>query len=1408
MKLIKFFLMIIFFEIKIKADNQIIITFNSPGNHFIYCDDIINYFETTNISIYRKLEDKRIKINKISLIHNNNDICQNKIYYYSETEYETIIIEFKIFPKNLHGLFRQSDINSIEINVDDNYCEVLDFSNMFQDCVKLTSIDLSNFNFCNVTKFNNMFSGCTNLRYFSFPKKIPLNCINFENIDFSEMFFNCVSLTSIDLSDMTFYGINNITNIFSNCYNIQSIKLKGEYFESDYNGLLVEIFPIDNNIRELNLFDLNMNLNYINLNNLNSLEECLYFKYYSNIKKCSKYIGFHYCGNCINLNIENYCTKIIDGEEFNFYYLEHQLNIPIEERECYWSNNFTNFLSYKFISDNKSYYTYNYEFCEKYLNNIQCIKCNNNNGFYKIENEDYQCSDKPPAENYVLDIEEKEWRQCNERCQKCYIQSKSEIDHQCISCNKYYYPFKIDYDNYRNNKITGFNCFSFAEVYSKYSNYFLNINNQFEKCDISCERCETKNECLNCSQNYYYIYGNENGTCFHEPKYGLTKINDNLYFIPCFKSCKYCNKVSQSLLNQQCTECDEIDYTLDIYSYNKYLCIPKDNSNLPSIKEKTKWYIDGDFNELNIANKGLTIDYEKLLNNENYYNLSYKIVEKCPENKPYIIYSIRQCVSSCKSSNLIENGIFMTKKLYLYNNICYHECPYGSIEDDINDICIEINNHTSINKSLTSNEFKENNELYILKYLTESANNTVEILRAYDFSNYFYNQNENYSHQLQLQMPIFNFTECIEKLKTEYNLFNNNFFYGIMEYNDQINKNEKYIDNLYLINSTSYQFFLENGTILNYGICEGLNITTEKRIEVNRINIDILNKVEEMFNISLFDNNNEIYNDYCTPFSIDNKDLTLYERQLLNEKYKHSCDDECTFQSFNYSTNYSTCICPIKVDNEEINIKDTILKKINEYEYINLLLYNSNYKYFICYKIFFSIILTKEKLQKLNWFIYISFSFIFLQLLFFIYFWFLICKPNLDDKETTKNDNNKINNKNDNKTLTNTNKSIQNNIINQLLIKNINVKNNINDIIDTKRISYSESRRKVKESLTSNKTKNNNDTQQIIYNKTDSIIQESINDSIDIRYSQLNLKDSRIIIKKNKKKNNGKKNKLNHNINNIVIYNNNKRIRINQRNKEENNKIFNTNNTINIEPKESSKNINNQLIGKNNELKQEENNNIIIEAIKDDFWKMNFREVQKKDNRGFCEIFCHNFFKGKCITLKIKCYKKFRIIYIVMFLISLHTFFFINTMLFTEKYIIERNTYKNKSEINFLITEYNRFIYTFIICIFFIRFLQKEINEIYKTTYKNEYELVQSLLIFNIFILVLHLIYGYFITIFGFINFHIQKRLCNSMVIYLITYFILYFFICFFISLTRFYSIKYKCKILFKLSNFIRNNIL
>ena len=223
-----------------------------------------------------------------------------------------------------------------------------------------------------------------------------------------------------------------------------------------------------------------------------------------------------------------------------------------------------------------------------------------------------------------------------------------------------------------------------------------------------------------------------------------------------------------------------------------------------------KWYIEDFENiyELNSFNAELDNNNERLLSNEKYRNMDYKIVINCPKNKPYIIYSIRQCVSSCNSLNLLEFGLFMTKKLYLYNNICYNECPYGSIKNNQTFTCDEVNKYISVDNNISVELFIENSQNYINEYLSEYANNSVGINRINDFSNYLYNIDTNNSFKMELYMPIFDFSECIEKMKLHYQLNNNiNIFSNIMEFNTQVNKDGKFNYNSNSVNSTTYQFF-------------------------------------------------------------------------------------------------------------------------------------------------------------------------------------------------------------------------------------------------------------------------------------------------------------------------------------------------------------------------------------------------------------------------------------------------------------------------------------------------------------------------------------------------------------------------------------------------------------------------
>ena len=889
----------------------------------------------------------------------------------------------------------------------------------------------------------NTFNGCNKLNRIIWPEENPSFKSNYGL--FKNMFKDCYSLTSIDLSNFYFNGIIDLSNMFLNCSNLQYVKLNG-YLDWDKGQITVNYKPLGINvivetkvddmfkncssIKELHLLNININYNNELIKNINNLEGCLFNEYKSDMRQYTKYMGFYYCGECNNINTNEYCSKNIQGKNYNFYYLYGQSDLSFEKRQCFWSNNNSNFREYEFVNnleDNINYYKY---FCENICeicskDKLGCIKCKSNfypidtdynnyinkinnsffcyeknmmnnyyldlvnsqfkkcaekckeceygvdicslcnDGYYKIEDQEFNCSKLAPSENYALDHITYQWRKCDERCKKCYKQTRSKIDHQCLLCNDNYYSYKTDYDNFKNPilNITGFNCYTLSEVKNNNVNYYLSSNYFFEKCDISCLECESEsNFCTICNSHYYNILGFKNGTCFKEPLkgYGLINIQGEIFFEKCFPLCTFCTQITQSFFYQQCKECDEENFTLDLFSYQKSFCIPKDKSNSSFISEQTKWYIENfeGIKEFEIENENIIIDLERLLNNIKYNNISYKIVNKCPEDKPYIIYSIRQCVNSCNSTNLIEHGIFMTKKLYLYNNLCYNKCPYGSIEDDNNMKCIEINQYTKINNNISIYSFLENNYENILNYLSKYANNSVSITRNYDFSNYFYNETTNDSFKMSLNMPIFNFNDCLNLLKIHLSLDNEtDIFIGIIEYNTQINKEGKYDINSSPVNSTTYQFFINNGTILDHSICfyMNFNVTVQKKVDMDKFNIykDVIKEINDNYNLSSLYNNGTEFNDKCIPLSLNGKDLTIYDRQLLVSKIIKPCDNNCKYIDFNFTSNYSTCICPIDLPNNKQYIDNQIKDAIKETEIgknLDLLLENANLKYIRCSK--------------------------------------------------------------------------------------------------------------------------------------------------------------------------------------------------------------------------------------------------------------------------------------------------------------------------------------------------------------------------------------------------------------------------------------------------------------------------
>ena len=96
--------------------------------------------------------------------------------------------------------------------------EVNDMSFMFEDCIALTSLDVSHFDTKNVTYMRAMFSGCSEL------KSLDVSHFDTKNVtDMASMFSYCNNLTALDVSGFDTRKVTDMGGMFSNCQRLTSI---------------------------------------------------------------------------------------------------------------------------------------------------------------------------------------------------------------------------------------------------------------------------------------------------------------------------------------------------------------------------------------------------------------------------------------------------------------------------------------------------------------------------------------------------------------------------------------------------------------------------------------------------------------------------------------------------------------------------------------------------------------------------------------------------------------------------------------------------------------------------------------------------------------------------------------------------------------------------------------------------------------------------------------------------------------------------------------------------------------------------------------------------------------------------------------------------------------------------------
>ena len=113
--------------------------------------------------------------------------------------------------------FNCSKLTSLDVTKF-NTVNVTNMSEMFNNCLALTSLDVTKFNTANVTKMSGMFSGCSKLL------SLDVTKFNTANVtDMSYMFDSCSALLSLDVTNFNTEKVTSMNNMFNNCSKLTSL---------------------------------------------------------------------------------------------------------------------------------------------------------------------------------------------------------------------------------------------------------------------------------------------------------------------------------------------------------------------------------------------------------------------------------------------------------------------------------------------------------------------------------------------------------------------------------------------------------------------------------------------------------------------------------------------------------------------------------------------------------------------------------------------------------------------------------------------------------------------------------------------------------------------------------------------------------------------------------------------------------------------------------------------------------------------------------------------------------------------------------------------------------------------------------------------------------------------------------
>ena len=776
--------------------------------------------------------------------------------------------------------------------------------NLFNGCISLRTIDLSYFKTSNVIGMGNLFFGCKKFRY------LDLSSFDFSSVtNMGNMFSGCKLLTSIIFKNFDTSNVRFMDNMFNNCISLKSLDLSG--FSTKSVIEMSKMFYGCNSLESLELGNFNINsvtnMSYMfyNCSSLNSLN----LSSFSTESVTDMSYMFSGCNSLSSLEFGNFETNLVTNMSYMFY-------------NCS-SLNILNLSS--FSTGSVTDMSYMFSGCIS-LTSLE-LGIFETNSVTNMKQMFYNCISLNSLNlKYFNTLRSGDFNNIFENCKDTLLYcindeiNSPDFISQLSSYNKINCSILCSINTYKyilKKNICIKSCLNDGDYQYEYNdicyptcpNGTINYNN-----DKLC-----KSLCPN-----YYDY--ENAFCIEEIPMGYYLNNTDLKTIDkCDIKCSNCTLESMSL--GLCVLCN-----INQRFYQKM----NDSSN--------KREFINCYNETPV---GYILDSEESI----YKPISYDT------NK--IIYTD---INSEESNKLIYTNTNYDETNKLINTNANSDEAKKLIYTDTNpNLTNSINVHKTLESSETINNLNNNGNF-------NSDNNIDERNYPYDskLKFYFYDSNSkasNYSYEINSDInelkkiyPNLTFIELSQESK---NL--------IIENNNLDEKNNKIYfvindfpsnDPQMAINNYDYKLILENGT--------ELDLTKINEDFFAYLSIPIINKIISNFDYyeffydqgyDIYSKNNEFYNDTCSPANLYDNDITLEDRK--KEIYPNNvtlCKSNCEYKSVDIDNKKINCYCNLNINkNFTINYEDNNFIIEEDGDFFDYLLDKINYKIFKCYKLVFNI---------------------------------------------------------------------------------------------------------------------------------------------------------------------------------------------------------------------------------------------------------------------------------------------------------------------------------------------------------------------------------------------------------------------------------------------------------------------